>query len=100
MPILYSVTAHEKNILAEFASCDGNFIEITQQMLSKIPITDDKMTYFHGTYLIHYIVENKHTFMCITDKVSQLFVPYKHKVVKINKVLSRCDANGDATKGE
>lgn len=70
MPILFSVVAKEQNMLANFASCDGNFIEISQQVLSKIPSSIDKMTYYHGPYLIHYILEDKHLYLCITDKVS------------------------------
>ncbi|KOB74370.1 Synaptobrevin [Operophtera brumata] len=58
MPILFSVVAQKQNIIANFASCDGNFIEITRQFLSKLTSCDDKMTYYHGPYLIHYILED------------------------------------------
>lgn len=70
MPILFSVVAQKQEIIANFASCDGNFIEITRQVLSKLTSCNDKMTYYHGPYLIHYIFEDKHLYFCITDKVS------------------------------
>lgn len=70
MPILFSAVAHEKTIISKFASCDGNFMEVIQQVISKIPLKDHKMTYIHGPYLIHNIVENQYLYVCITDKVS------------------------------
>lgn len=73
MPILFSAVAQEEDILSNFASCDGNFMEIMHQVISKIPTRDHKMTYFHGPYLIHYIVKNLHLYFCITDKVSKKY---------------------------
>lgn len=70
MPILFSAVAHEKTIISKFASCDGNFMEVIQQVISKIPLKDHKMTYIHGPYLIHNIVENQYLYVCITDKVN------------------------------
>lgn len=67
MPILYSVIARQTTILAKFAECVGNFAEVTEQIISKIPADNHKLTYCHGHYLIHYICENKIIYMCITD---------------------------------
>ncbi|XP_047989020.1 vesicle-associated membrane protein 7 [Leguminivora glycinivorella] len=67
MPILFSVVARGTVVLAKFASCAGNFTEVTEQILSKIPPHDDKLTYSHGNYLFHYIAENKLVYFCITD---------------------------------
>lgn len=69
MPILFSAVSLEKDVLNKFASCDGNFEEILDLVLAKIPNGDYKMTYLHGRYLLHYISENKHLYFCITDKV-------------------------------
>ncbi|KAH9640645.1 hypothetical protein HF086_000589 [Spodoptera exigua] len=67
MPILYSVVARGTVLLAKYASCAGNFTEVTEQLLSKIPPHDDKLTYSHGNFLFHYIAENKLVYFCITD---------------------------------
>ncbi|XP_018336184.1 vesicle-associated membrane protein 7 [Agrilus planipennis] len=67
MPILYSVISRGKTILAKYATCAGNFAEVTEQIISKIPSQNDKLTYSHGNYLFHYICENGVIYMCITD---------------------------------
>ncbi|KAI5641939.1 pyridine nucleotide-disulfide oxidoreductase domain-containing protein [Phthorimaea operculella] len=61
------VVARGTVVLAKYASCAGNFTEVTEQILSKIPPHDDRLTYSHGNYLFHYIAENKLVFFCITD---------------------------------
>lgn len=70
MPILFSVVARGTVVLAKYATCAGNFTEVTEQILSKIPPHDDRLTYSHGNYLFHYIAENKLVYFCITDDVS------------------------------
>lgn len=67
MPILFSLVARGTVVLAKYATCTGNFAEVTEQILSKIPPHDDKLTYSHGNYLFHYIAENKLVYFCITD---------------------------------
>lgn len=68
MPILYSVIARGGTILAKNAECVGNFAEVTEQIINRIPLnTNDKLTYSHGKYLIHYICEDRIIYMCITD---------------------------------
>nr|CAI5818870.1 unnamed protein product [Callosobruchus analis] len=67
MPILYSVVSRGSTILAKYASCAGNFTEVTEQIISKIPPHNDKLTYSHGNYLFHYVSENGIIYMCITD---------------------------------
>lgn len=70
MPILYSVVARGTTILAKYASCTGNFDEVTENILTKIPPQNDKLTYSQGQYLFHYICENNIIYMCTTDAVS------------------------------
>lgn len=70
MPLLYSVVARGTTVLAKYAACAGNFEEVTEQILAKIPPQNDKMTYSQGPYLFHYIYEDQIVFMCITDDVS------------------------------
>ncbi|CAH1635096.1 unnamed protein product [Spodoptera littoralis] len=71
MPIVFSAVASDRNIVSNFASCDGNFTEIAEQVLSKLPACNNKMTYSHGTYLLHYISEDDYLYFCITDKLCQ-----------------------------
>uniref|UniRef100_A0A6M2DHU0 Vesicle-associated membrane protein 7 n=1 Tax=Xenopsylla cheopis TaxID=163159 RepID=A0A6M2DHU0_XENCH len=67
MPILYSVVSRGTTVLAKYASCAGNFAEVTEQIMAKIPPDNNKLTYSHGNYLFHYICENRLIYMCITD---------------------------------
>ncbi|KAH9640643.1 hypothetical protein HF086_000587 [Spodoptera exigua] len=71
MPIVFSAVANDRSIVSNFASCDGNFTEIAEQVLSKLPACNNKMTYSHGTYLLHYISEDDYLYFCITDKLCQ-----------------------------
>lgn len=66
-PLLYSLIARGTTVLARQAACAGNFSEVTEQILSKIPPENAKLTYSHGAYLFHYICENRIIYMCITD---------------------------------
>lgn len=77
MPILYSVVSRGNTILAKYATCAGNFSEVTEQIISKIPNRDDKLTYSHGNYLFHYVAENGLIYMCITDDVRNLILYLK-----------------------
>ncbi|KAL3879032.1 hypothetical protein ACJMK2_031346 [Sinanodonta woodiana] len=67
MPILYSVIARGTTVLAKYASCAGNFTEVSEQILAKIPSENSKLTYSHGSYLFHYICEDRIIYLCITD---------------------------------
>ncbi|XP_060800679.1 vesicle-associated membrane protein 7-like, partial [Amyelois transitella] len=71
MPILFSAIACNKIIKSKYASCDGNFMEILEEVMSKLSPGKGKMTYFHGHYLFHYILEEAHFYFCITDKACQ-----------------------------
>lgn len=70
MPILYSVVARGTTVLAKYASCPGNFAEVTEQILTKIAPENGKLTLSHSSYLFHYICEDRIIYMCITDDVS------------------------------
>lgn len=67
MPLYYSVIARGTVILASYATCPGNFVEVTEQILSKIAPEDGKLSLSHNSYLFHYIIENTIIYMCITD---------------------------------
>lgn len=67
MPILYCVVARGGTVLSRYASCAGNFAEVTEQILQRISPETPKLTYTHGSYLFHYIVTDGITYLCITD---------------------------------
>ena len=48
MPILFGLVARGPAILAKYASCAGNFTEVIEQVLAKIPPENNKLTYSHG----------------------------------------------------
>lgn len=73
MPILYSVISRSTTVLAKYAECVGNFAEVTEQIMVKIAKDNHKLTYSHGSYLIHYIAQDNVIYMCITDDVSTSF---------------------------
>lgn len=51
MPLLYSVVARGTTVLAKFAQCAGNFAEVTEQILGRIPPENSKLTYTQGKYV-------------------------------------------------
>jgi len=67
MSILFSVISRGTTILARHASCVGNFSEVTELVLARIPLEDNRLSYSHGQYLFHYICEDHIIYMCITD---------------------------------
>uniref|UniRef100_A0AC11DQ76 Vesicle associated membrane protein 7 n=1 Tax=Ovis aries TaxID=9940 RepID=A0AC11DQ76_SHEEP len=85
MAILFAVVARGTTILAKHAWCGGNFLEVTEQILAKIPSENNKLTYSHGklldgsnhtslppmvfvpSYLFHYICQDRIVYLCITD---------------------------------
>ncbi|MEE6496362.1 hypothetical protein FKM82_002323 [Ascaphus truei] len=67
MAILFAVVARGTTILAKHAWCGGNFLEVTEQILAKIPSENSKLTYSHGSYLYHYICQDRIIYLCITD---------------------------------
>lgn len=52
MAILFAVVARGTTILAKHAWCGGNFLEVTEQILAKIPSENNKLTYSHGRYAV------------------------------------------------
>ncbi|CAM9519513.1 LOW QUALITY PROTEIN: vesicle-associated membrane protein 7-like [Lethenteron reissneri] len=67
MAILFSVVARGTTILAKHANFSGNFVEVAEQVLAKISPENAKLTYSHGSYLFHYISQDRIVYLCITD---------------------------------
>ena len=84
MPLLYSVVSRGNTVLARFANnCTGNFSEITEQVLAQIGHEDSKMSYSHGSFLFHYILQDQIIYLCISDDVSFFYVNlYRFQFIK------------------
>ncbi|XP_018929598.1 vesicle-associated membrane protein 7-like isoform X2 [Cyprinus carpio] len=67
MAILFAVVARGSTVLAKHACFSGNFLEVTEQILARIPSENNKLTYSHGSYLFHYICHERIVYLCITD---------------------------------
>ncbi|XP_033111887.1 vesicle-associated membrane protein 7-like [Anneissia japonica] len=67
MSILFATVTRGTTVLARHAACQGNFAEVVEQILLKVSPENAKLTYSHGSYLFHYMTENRITYLCITD---------------------------------
>lgn len=47
-PLLFAVVARGTTVLAKHAACTGNFMEVVEQVMAKIPPDNNKLTYTHG----------------------------------------------------
>mmetsp|Transcript_5101 Transcript_5101/g.7049 ORF Transcript_5101/g.7049 Transcript_5101/m.7049 type:complete len:220 (+) Transcript_5101:66-725(+) len=81
MPILYSVIARGKCILAEYAekNLGGNYGTVTQVLLGKIEENQNetRMTYKLDQHLFHYIVHDTITFLCMADDAARRVIPFQ-----------------------
>jgi vesicle-associated membrane protein 7 len=78
MAILFAVIARGTTVLAQYASCAGNFVEVTDQVLAKISPENNKLTYSHGNYLFHYIADGGIVYLCITDNDIERAVAFSY----------------------
>ncbi|XP_064114917.1 vesicle-associated membrane protein 7 [Macrobrachium rosenbergii] len=68
MPLLYTVISRGTTVLSRYATCAGNFAEVTEQILAKIqPGETGRLTYSHASYLFHYVAQDGIIYLCITD---------------------------------
>ncbi|KAJ3156694.1 Vesicle-associated membrane protein [Geranomyces michiganensis] len=67
MPIIYALVARRAIILAEHATTTGNFQQVTQHILERLPEGDSKMTFVYDRYLFHYVTYDNITFLCLAD---------------------------------
>uniref|UniRef100_A0A4W4HD18 Vesicle-associated membrane protein 7 n=1 Tax=Electrophorus electricus TaxID=8005 RepID=A0A4W4HD18_ELEEL len=89
MAILFAVVARGTTILAKHAWCGGNFLEVTEQILAKIPSENNKLTYSHGSYLFHYICHDRIIYLCITDDMTLRGMNGMSFFVFLNEVKKR-----------
>ncbi|CAI2182429.1 3431_t:CDS:2 [Funneliformis geosporum] len=76
MSLIYGLVARGSVILAEYTSSSGNFTQVTQAILEKIPPNNSKLTYVYDRYLFHYICEDGLTYMCMADDTFGRRIPF------------------------
>jgi len=76
MSLIYGLVARGSVILAEHTNSSGNFTQVTQAILEKIPPNNSKLTYVYDRYLFHYICEDGLTYMCMADDSFGRRVPF------------------------
>uniref|UniRef100_A0A1D1ZDU1 Vesicle-associated membrane protein 7B n=1 Tax=Anthurium amnicola TaxID=1678845 RepID=A0A1D1ZDU1_9ARAE len=76
MSIIYGLVARGPVILSEYTNTTGNFTQVTQAILDKIPPNNSKLTYVYDRYLFHYICEDGVTYMCMADDSFQRRIPF------------------------
>ncbi|KAB0339501.1 hypothetical protein FD755_024930 [Muntiacus reevesi] len=94
MAILFAVVARGTTILAKHAWCGGNFLEVTEQILAKIPSENNKLTYSHGKYspevadsIVHYIIIKYPSLSCFfLFKLLPWFLSYNHVLSSQSKI--------------
>ena len=52
--LLCCVVSRGTTVLARYAQCAGNFSEICELVLAKIPPGEGRMSYSHGEFFYHY----------------------------------------------
>jgi len=65
--IFCCVISRGTTVLARYAHCAGNFSEICELVLAKIPPGDGKMSYSHGEYFYHYTSQQGLITLAISD---------------------------------
>jgi len=65
--LLCCVVSRGTTVLARYAQCAGNFSEICELVLVKIPPGDGKMSYSHGEFLYHYTSQQGIITLAISD---------------------------------
>jgi len=77
MPIIASLIARGNVVLCEYCPSGTNFPSISRRLLEQIPSTpDSKKSYSYESYNFHYLVENKITYICMTDQAMGYRIPY------------------------
>ncbi|CDH58873.1 vesicle-associated membrane protein 714 [Lichtheimia corymbifera JMRC:FSU:9682] len=76
MSLIYAVVANGATVLTEHTNSNGNFGQVTQAILEKIPPTNSKLTYVYGSHLFHYICEDGLTYMCMADDSFGRRIPF------------------------
>jgi len=64
--IIYALVARGTSVLSEcFTSASDNAAQYTRMILNKIPQDESKMSYESNDFMVHYIVRNSITYLCV-----------------------------------
>ncbi|KAJ2513683.1 hypothetical protein GGI11_004217 [Coemansia sp. RSA 2049] len=78
--IVYALVSRGPVILAEHTAAGvgggGNFQQVTQAILDKIPPNDSKLTYVYDRFLFHYISEGGIVYLCVADDKFGRRIPF------------------------
>ena len=85
--ILCCVVSRGTTVLARYAQCAGNFSEICELVLGKIPPGDGKMSYSHGEFFYHYTSKQGIITLAISGR--------KHQELNISQACHIPDSSFD-----
>ncbi|KAJ1719358.1 hypothetical protein LPJ53_005869 [Coemansia erecta] len=74
--IIYALVSRGPVILTEHSNTSGNFQQVTQAILERIPATDSKLTYVYDRFLFHYISERGIIYLCMSDDKFGRRIPF------------------------
>jgi vesicle-associated membrane protein 7 len=77
MTIFYSLVARGAVVLVEFNEKKGNFPQISQQILDKMPSSNTKVSYKHDEYMFHILVSNGLTYLCMAEREFGNRIPFR-----------------------
>lgn len=67
--IIYALVARGTAVLSEcFTDDTGNAAQVTRMLLNKIPADEAKMSYESNNFMVHYIVKNAITYLCVAGE--------------------------------
>ena len=66
--IIYAIVLRDPDVvLTEYSKAQGNFPQITRNILSKVPRSGKFSYTYNESYTYHYNSENNFVFMCLAD---------------------------------
>jgi len=104
--IIYALVARGTAVLAEcFTRGSGNAAQVTRMILNKIPPDDGKISYESNGFMIHYIVRNTITYLCVAGsdlKINLAFdflyraqYEFEHRYQAIARTLKAYEINNE-----
>lgn len=74
MPIYYSLIARDTTVLVDHSENTGNFPQIAQTILAKVPREDTKCTYISGRYHLNIQYDIQRTQVLLFNRLEYLRV--------------------------
>jgi len=67
--VMYALVARGTSVLSDCVTKDSaNAPQLTRMILNKIPADDAKMSYESNDFMVHYLVQNTITYLCVAGK--------------------------------